>query len=435
MKKFIITILGIFLVFITNAQVIRAGSMRQPPVGPTINVFSSMTAFSATSGTPSSSQSFTFIGTGLTANVIWTPDNPMEVSTDNINFTTSASFIQTSGSASGTVYVRVKAAASNGAFSGNIVGSSTGATSVNAPFSASVGGSPAMSVSTNTITNLNGVSGSSGTPQTFNVTFANISGNVTVTTFSPVEISQNGTTWSSTTQVFSTGSPKTISARVAAGASPGAYSGNIVVTAAGVTTQNVATSGSVSASSTSAGWNFSKNAQVVSGWNNIFGNPNSGLTSTDPTTGWTLKTNPGTWDVFAGSIYASDGDGGSSTGGSYGAEFPSTVVAGTFINILKYSTNAYGLQWDNLPAGTYQIDLIGSIKSGVIVSGVGDYHAQFASQADIQRTLNIQDNTQNIITWTGTITAGQSIKFGIFQPSSGSPAFNVGNAVRLIKTN
>lgn len=436
MKKIIILITTLFTVFISNAQTVRGYSMKQPPNGPTINPSSSMTTFTATAGTPSASQNFTFIGTGLTGSVTWTPDAPMEVSSDNTTFTTSVTYTQTGGSASGTVYVRVKGSATNGSFSGNIVGTNTGATSVNVPFSATVGGNPSMSVSPNIITNLNSASGTAGAAQTFNVTFANLTGNVTVTSFSPVEISQNGgSTWSSTTQVFSTGSPKTISARAAASASAGSYSGNIVVSATGVTTQNVATSGTVSASSTAAGWNFSQTSQVVSGWNNLAGNPNSGLTSTDGLTGWILSTVPGTWDVFAGSVYASNADGGSTSGGTYGAEFPSTVVAGTFVNIVKYSANAYGLQFSNLAAGTYQLDLIGSIKSGVITSGTVEYHALFGSGSDVQKTLNVQDNTQNIVTWSGTITAGQTIKFGIFQPAAGTPAFGVGNAVRLIKTN
>jgi len=302
MKKFLITIIGLFLVFLSNAQVIRGGSMVMPPSGPTINESGQFGQFNTTTGTASTAQSITFIGTGLTNNVVVTISaSGLEISKDNITFTTSLTYTGPP-TISGTIYGRIPASAANGTYTGNVSISSVGASTVNVPYTAVVGSSPSMSVSPLTITNLNSTAGTPGTPQTFNVTFGNVPGSITVTTFSPVEISQDGgSTWSSSTQVFSTGSPKTISARVAASASAGSVSGNISVSGPSVTTQNVAVSGTVSSPSgtdtiavqfnTSSGAGYDQ-----SGWLILKGDPgvstisaslNGFTATTGPTTNWT----------------------------------------------------------------------------------------------------------------------------------------------------
>ncbi|MEN9336980.1 MAG: hypothetical protein RLZZ500_1967, partial [Bacteroidota bacterium] len=100
---------------------------------PSISGAATTAAFTTTYGTASSSQSFSVSGANLTANLIATAPTGFEVSSDNTTFGTTATFTQSSGTASGTLYVRLKASAtvSGNYDSQNIVLSSTGATAVN----------------------------------------------------------------------------------------------------------------------------------------------------------------------------------------------------------------------------------------------------------------------------------------------------------------
>jgi len=89
---------------------------------PSISVVpSSLTGFSATSGTPSSSQSFTASGANLTDNISITPTGPYEVSLNNSSFSPSVTLNQSGGTVSNTtVYVRIKSSASPGAANGSV---------------------------------------------------------------------------------------------------------------------------------------------------------------------------------------------------------------------------------------------------------------------------------------------------------------------------
>ena len=89
-------------------------------------------AFTTSQGTPSAAQSFSISGAYLTANLIATAPTGFEVSSNGTNYGSTATFTQTNGSASGTLYVRLAASATIGTYNNqNIVLSSTGATSVN----------------------------------------------------------------------------------------------------------------------------------------------------------------------------------------------------------------------------------------------------------------------------------------------------------------
>ncbi len=100
---------------------------------PTIDVTGTATAFTTTYGTASASQSFTVTGTDLTADITATAPAGFEVSTDNIAFGGTATFAESGGSASGTLYVRLKADAPvTGTYNAvNVALTSTGATTKN----------------------------------------------------------------------------------------------------------------------------------------------------------------------------------------------------------------------------------------------------------------------------------------------------------------
>ena len=100
---------------------------------PTIIASSTMAAFTQYLGTPSTAQTYTVSGTNLTANVAVAAPTNYQVSTDGITYTSTVSLAPASGTlAASTVYVRLNAA-SLGAYSGNIVHTSTGAITVNVP--------------------------------------------------------------------------------------------------------------------------------------------------------------------------------------------------------------------------------------------------------------------------------------------------------------
>jgi hypothetical protein len=101
--------------------------------GPSITGAATTTAFTTTYGTASAAQNFSVSGTNLTTDLVATAPTGFEVSSDGTNYAATASFTPTSGSASGTLRIRLKAnAAVSGTYnSQNIVLSSTNATSVN----------------------------------------------------------------------------------------------------------------------------------------------------------------------------------------------------------------------------------------------------------------------------------------------------------------
>lgn len=98
---------------------------------PTINAAISFAAFTTTYGTSSSAQSLAVTGTNLTNDITATAPTGFEVSSDGTTYGATATFTQSGGSASGTLYIRLSATATVGSYnSQNIVLTSTGATNV-----------------------------------------------------------------------------------------------------------------------------------------------------------------------------------------------------------------------------------------------------------------------------------------------------------------
>ena len=106
---------------------------------PTIAGAASASAFATTYGTASVAQTFVISGSNLTANLVATAPAGFEVSSDGTTYGNTATFVQSGGSASGTLRVRLAAtAAVAGSYNSQNIGlSSTGATSVNVTTAAS----------------------------------------------------------------------------------------------------------------------------------------------------------------------------------------------------------------------------------------------------------------------------------------------------------
>jgi hypothetical protein len=99
----------------------------------TITGAATTSVFTTTYGTESTAQSFSISGSNLTASITATAPTGFEVSNDGITYGSTTTFTQSSGSASGTLRIRLKSNASaTGTYnSNNIVLSSSGASSVN----------------------------------------------------------------------------------------------------------------------------------------------------------------------------------------------------------------------------------------------------------------------------------------------------------------
>jgi len=107
---------------------------------PTITGTATATAFSTTYGTPSTAQTFTIGGTNLTANITATAPTGFEVSNDGTTYSGTATFTQTSGTASGSLRIRLKADAtvSGSPYNSKLIAlTSTSATTVNITTAAS----------------------------------------------------------------------------------------------------------------------------------------------------------------------------------------------------------------------------------------------------------------------------------------------------------
>ncbi len=100
---------------------------------PTISTTGTLSALSTTYGTASSTATFSVSGSALTNDIVVTPPAGFQVSLSaGSGFGTSLTLTQTAGVVSSTtIYVRLAATTNAGTYSGNIVLSSTGASSVN----------------------------------------------------------------------------------------------------------------------------------------------------------------------------------------------------------------------------------------------------------------------------------------------------------------
>lgn len=153
----------------TGAQPQTVGLSGTVTSSPIITPSGSLSAFSTTAGTPSALQTFTFTAANLSANVGWAAGTGMEVSSNGTVFGPSATFAQSGGSASGTVSVRIASATTAGTYNANIAGNSTGATTANVPYSATV-----TSSTTDDTVNVNLYDASGGVGQIVNSHYNNI---------------------------------------------------------------------------------------------------------------------------------------------------------------------------------------------------------------------------------------------------------------------
>lgn len=216
---------------------------------PTLVVTGTLNPFSQTVGTPSAVQTYTIAGVALSGTVTITPPANYEVSADGgaTWFTSASPLVLTpvAGSLGNTtIGVRLNAAVP-GTSSGNIVNSSSGATSVNVAVTGTTVGTPVLVV-TAALTNFSQLVGTPSAAQTYTISGSNLVGNVTITAPTGYQISiDGGTTWTSSATLTPTSGGLTnvpVSVRLNAGG-PGTFAGNILNASNGAATVNVPVNG------------------------------------------------------------------------------------------------------------------------------------------------------------------------------------------------
>lgn len=455
---------------IIQAQVIRAdqgffnlSGTQQPAAVPTLSVSGSLSAFSSAAGQPPIAQKLFASGFALIDSGVLAAPIAMEISLDSMTFSNRIAIPVFNSALIGqpiAFFCRTAGATSAGSYTGNFTLSSVGATTFSVPFSATVTSSAVITV-TGTMGAFVTTTGTASPADSVTVSGAGLTANIIATWPTAFEGSLDKTTWASTRTFTRSGGtlpgqPVKAYTRLAAGASTGSPSGNVSFTSTGATTVNKAVSGTVNPPATAI-FNFSLTSDPQAGSTNFTGDPTTvtPISATDATTHWTIAAIPAGWTKFAGSFYGGVGNG--CTVASSDGTFTQGQINSNLYTNSAFSSSGYQLQFTNLPAGTYEISVLGSLQPSIATGVSGsDFHVQFGTGSDnVSSVYNANGNpvpagnlpSGNITTtgpgttgiatgsFTGTITAGQVIKIGFgFAPASfGTGFLGIINAVKIKK--
>lgn len=284
MKKFIIAFL-LAAPALVSAQIVQSSSMFAPPItGPFLSPsVTSLPAFSTATGTPSSAQTFTLVGTNLTNPGALSGPTGYEFSTNGFSTsgTSTLSFPLTGTIFTGqpiTISVRLTGA-SAGSPGGNISIVSTGASTVTIGVTGTVTNPfPTLTV-TGSFSAFNTVAGTESSIQTQTLSGSSLTNNVVITPPTPIVVSVGGSYATSQTVTQSGGNlpsqPITVSYKVPTSATAQTISGSVTYVSTGATTRSFAVNGTVT--NPSSGFTVSVNMWdsvggignvSTSGWNN-----------------------------------------------------------------------------------------------------------------------------------------------------------------------
>lgn len=210
------------------------------PAGPTITVTGSLNPFTAYTGTPSASQSYTLSGSNLTAGIVVTPPAGFAISTDDITFHTTAQTL--ASTFNGPVYVRLTGATA-GNYSGNITHTSTGATQVDLAVSGTVSDPVPTIHTTGTLNPFATLEGTPSAAQTYTLNGEFLTANIIVTPPTGFELSTDDNSYSSSLSLASSYNGPVYVRLI--GTTVGNYSGNITHTSTGATQVDLAVTGEV----------------------------------------------------------------------------------------------------------------------------------------------------------------------------------------------
>jgi predicted extracellular nuclease len=219
-----------------------------PPTGPTLTVNPvTISGFSTPVGTPSVAQSYTVTGSSLTADVTVTAPAGYEVSQDGTTYASSQTVVQSGGSASAIIRVRLTGVVI-GSFSGNITNTSTGVTTQNVAVSGNTvdPNAPTLSVMPGTLSGFSTTQNTPSAVQSYSLTGANLSADVAIVAPVGYQVSQDGSTFFNSLTVTQSGGTASAVIRVRlTGVSTGTFSGTVTNTS-GSLLANLTVSGTVS---------------------------------------------------------------------------------------------------------------------------------------------------------------------------------------------
>ena len=256
------TLAGTYTDAVTNAatgaatqSVAVSGTVTPPAL--TVNP-TSLSDFSNTQGTASAYQAYALTGAGLGSGVTVTAPSGYEVAqgvgtstTAPGAFTTSLTVSQANATAGRTIYVRLAAATLAGSYTGSVTNATTGATTQSVALSGTVAApAPTLAASPASLAAFNAPTGTSSASQTYTLTGANLTSDITLTAPAGFEVSLTGTAGS----YASTATAPAASVQASGGqaifvhllsGTAGTYGGDIVNAGGGAPTRNVAVSGTV----------------------------------------------------------------------------------------------------------------------------------------------------------------------------------------------
>lgn len=308
-----------------------------------------------------------------------------------------------------------------------------------------------LSVSPATLT-CTSIAGTQGLSQSYTITGANLATNfVTVTAPAGYVVSKDNSSFSGTQTVspISGSINQVIYVALGASNSAGTNNGSVSNDCPGASLIAPVTVNGTTIAPSAAIFNFSASSNTVAGATNVFGDPTGSQSFTDLTTGWTLAVRGAGWTKFGGTNYGGVGNG--ATAASSDGTFTQPQIGSNLYNIASYSSGQCQLEFTNLPQGTYALPMLGSIPNSVFPnSGNCEIHVVFGTGADNYKYYDPNNGTAstgNITTagpgavtsgsFTGTITAGQTIKVWVVKGTAGGNTGALGyiNALKIVKTN
>ena len=210
-------------------------------VEPTIQLSGNLDPFNAHLGTPSEAQSYHLLGSNLSSNISVTAPAGFALSTDNASFSPTLSLAT---DFSGLIYVRLTSL-NAGSFSGNIVHSSTPATSVNMAVQGTVTVPDPTIIVQGTLNNFTTYEGTPSAVQSYQLSSLALTHNINVQAPAGFSISDDNITFSSSLSLVPS-FEGLIYVRLD-GSEPGQFSGNISHSSIGAEPVQLAVNGNVSA--------------------------------------------------------------------------------------------------------------------------------------------------------------------------------------------
>jgi len=274
---------------------------------PQVVLVGGLTPFSQTVGAPSAVQTYTVTGGSLSGDITITPPPAYEISLDGGSTWQSAAVIlPVSGAAvNATVSVRLNAPAP-GTYNGNIAHSSTGAATQSLAVEGLTVAAPVVNI-TSALAHFTQTIGAPSVAQTYTVSGANLTGDLTIAAPAAFQVSKDGTTWSSSISMTPAGGSitnATVQVRLNA-ATAGIYGGNLQHTAPGITAISLALTGtavpppSITATGTLAAFGQTIGAPSAVQTYSITGNDLTASITVTPPAGYEISADGTNWFMSA----------------------------------------------------------------------------------------------------------------------------------------